>query len=73
MSEQKVLLVVSEPIQESKSAKKSGNRPLFLHILKDIEKVKYDGILAWHPNRLSRNSLEAGKIVDMMDISGVPK
>ena len=29
------LLLVDEPIQESKSAKKSGNRPLFSQILKD--------------------------------------
>ena len=38
-----------EPIQESKSTKKSGNRPLFSQMLKDIEKGKYDAILAWHP------------------------
>lgn len=48
----KGLLVVGEPIQESKSVKKSGNRPLFLQILKEIEKDKYDGILVWHPDRL---------------------
>ena len=60
------LLLVGEPIQESKSAKKSGNRPLFSQILKDIEKGKYDAILAWHPDRLSRNSLEAGMVVDMV-------
>lgn len=59
------LLLVGEPIQESKSAKKSGNRPLFSQMLKDIEKGKYDAILAWHPDRLSRNSLEAGMVVDM--------
>ena len=39
------LLLVGEPIQESKSAKKSGNRPLFSQMLKDIEKGKYDAIL----------------------------
>ena len=61
------LLLVGEPIQESKSAKKSGNRPLFSQMLKDIEKGKYDAILAWHPERLSRNSLEAGMVVDMVD------
>lgn len=61
------LLLVGEPIQESKSAKKSGNRPLFSQMLKDIEKGKYDAILAWHPDRLSRNSLEAGMVVDMVD------
>lgn len=26
-----------------------------------------DGILSWHPNRLSRNALEAGQIVQMLD------
>jgi len=31
------LLLVGEPIQESKSAKKSGNRPLFSQMLKDKE------------------------------------
>ena len=40
------LLLVGEPIQESKSAKKSGNRPLFSQMLKDIEKGKYEAILA---------------------------
>ena len=66
------LLLVGEPIQEFKSAKKSGNRPLFSQMLKDIEKGKYDAILAWHPDRLSRNSLEAGMVVDMVD-NGVIK
>ena len=66
------LLLVGEPIQESKPAKKSGNRPLFSQMLKDIEKGKYDAILAWHPDRLSRNSLEAGMVVDMVD-NGVIK
>lgn len=66
------LLLVGEPIQESRSAKKSGNRPLFSQMLKDIEKGKYDAILAWHPDRLSRNLLEAGMVVDMVD-NGVIK
>ncbi len=66
------LKIVEPIIQESKSAKKSGNRPLFTQMIKDIEKGKYDGILAWHPDRLARNSLEAGMIVDMLD-NGVIK
>ena len=36
-------------------------------MLKDIEAGKYDGILAWHPDHLARNLLEAGIIVDMVD------
>ena len=30
-------------------------------------KRRADGIVAWHPNRLSRNALEAGMIVQMLD------
>ncbi len=61
------LLVVGDPIQESKSTKKSGNRPLFSQMLRDLEKGVYDGILAWHSDRLSCNSLEVGMVVDMVD------
>ncbi|MCA9340334.1 MAG: recombinase family protein [Candidatus Saccharibacteria bacterium] len=28
---------------------------------------KIDGIIAWHPDRLARNMVEAGKIIDMLD------
>lgn len=61
------LKVVGKQIQESKSAKKSGNRPLFAQMLKDIESGKFNGIIAWHPDRLARNMLEVGMIVDMVD------
>ena len=61
------LLVIGKPIKESGSAKISGRRPKFNQMLKDIKAGKYDGILAWHPDRLARNSLESGMIVDMLD------
>ena len=60
-------IVVVETLKESHSAKISGKRPVFTQMLKDLEAGKYDGILAWHPDRLARNSLEAGMIVDMVD------
>lgn len=60
-------IVVIETLRESRSAKVSGRRPVFAKMLKDLEAGKYDGILAWHPDRLARNSLEAGMIVDMVD------
>ena len=60
-------IVVVETLKESHSAKISGRRPVFSQMLKDLEAGKYDGILAWHPDRLARNSLEAGMIVDMVD------
>ena len=60
-------IVVVDTLKESHSAKTSGRRPVFAKMLKDLEAGKYDGILAWHPDRLARNSLEAGMIVDMVD------
>ena len=60
-------IVVVDTLKESHSAKISGRRPVFAKMLKDLEAGKYDGILAWHPDRLARNSLEAGMIVDMVD------
>lgn len=60
-------LNVVEVLQESKSAKRPNNRPIFREMLDGIRKGKYDGILAWHPDRLSRNMLEGGEIIDMID------
>jgi len=60
-------LHIGPPIIESKSAKKPHKRPLFRQMLNDIKKGKYDGILAWNPDRLARNMLEGGEIIDMID------
>ena len=65
-------LLVVKTIEEKKSAKVSGRREKFTQILEDIANDKYDGILAYHPDRLARNSLESGMIVDMLD-SGIIK
>ena len=65
-AEKNNLHVVAE-IEEKQSAKTAGKRPLFTQMLKDIRAGKYDGILAWHPDRLCRNMLEAGEIIDMLD------
>ena len=54
-------------ITEKRSAKKPGNRPEFTKILKAIIAKKYDGILAWNPDRLARNMKEGGEIIDMVD------
>jgi len=60
-------LTVAKVLQESKSAKKPHNRPVFTQLLEDVRRGKYDGILCWHPDRLSRNMLESGMIIDMLD------
>jgi len=53
--------------RESKSAKDSGNRPIFKELLKDITEKKFNAILTWAPDRLSRNAGDLGSLVDLMD------
>lgn len=50
-------------IGERMSAAKPNQRPIFMQMMADIEAGKYQGIIAWHPDRLSRNALEAARIV----------
>ncbi len=59
--------VLKEPLIEKRSAKISGLRPIFTKMLEDIQTNKYDSILCWHPDRLSRNMKEAGEIIDFID------
>ena len=51
---------------EKKSAKIPG-RPIFNSMLKKIENGEANGILAWHPDRLARNSVDGGKIIYLID------
>ncbi|MBT6898398.1 MAG: recombinase family protein, partial [Candidatus Pacebacteria bacterium] len=60
-------LNIVEVRQESHSAKKSGNRLIFVQLLTDIDKGMFNGILTWAPDRLSRNAGDLGSLVDLMD------
>lgn len=53
--------------QESHSAKNTGQRPVFNELLLEIQDGKYDAILTWAPDRLSRNAGDLGAVVDLMD------
>lgn len=53
--------------RESHSAKETGQRPVFNEIIEEIREKKYNGILTWAPDRISRNAGDLGKIVDLMD------
>lgn len=53
--------------RESHSAKDSGQRPVFKEILNDISLERFNGILTWAPDRLSRNAGDLGSLVDLMD------
>jgi len=53
--------------RESHSAKDSGQRPVFKELLEDIRRQRFNGILTWAPDRLSRNAGDLGSLVDLMD------
>lgn len=57
--------------RESHSAKETGQRPVFNEIIEEIRSGKYNGILTWAPDRISRNAGDLGKIVDLMDSGGL--
>lgn len=60
------LQVLGEPLKESRSAHYPG-RPNFTKLVSLIESGKINGILTWHPNRLSRNPVDSGTIIYLMD------
>ena len=59
------LIIVSE-FTESMTAKKPG-RIVFNDMLARLEKREADGILAWNPDRLARNSIDGGRIIYLVD------
>jgi len=50
-----------------KTAKEPG-REVFNLMLSRIEKENIEGILAWHPDHLARNSIDGGRIIYLIDI-----
>ncbi|KKR15346.1 MAG: Recombinase [Parcubacteria group bacterium GW2011_GWC1_39_29] len=60
-------LEVVDVRREAHSAKDSGQRPVFREILADIRRGRFNGILSWAPDRLSRNAGDLGSVVDLMD------
>lgn len=52
---------------EAHSAKNSGEREVFNKIIEEIKDGKYNAILTWHPDRLSRNAGDLGRLIDLMD------
>jgi DNA invertase Pin-like site-specific DNA recombinase len=60
-------LNIVETKHESHSAKESGCRPVFNELLNDLRVGKFNGVLTWAPDRLSRNAGDLGSLVDLMD------
>ena len=63
-------LEIVKEFQESKSAKKPG-RIVFNEMMSRVESVGDVGILAWHPDRLARNSIDGGRIIYAVDTAKI--
>lgn len=64
-------LKIVDTFVDDASAKVPNNRPNFTAMLKELRTKnpsvkRAEGILCWHPDRLSRNGLEAGQLVQMI-------
>ncbi|MFA4942777.1 MAG: recombinase family protein [Patescibacteria group bacterium] len=55
-------LEIVDILEEKHSAFKPYNRPVFEDMIKRIRKGEAHGIIAWHPDRLSRNEIDASTI-----------
>lgn len=60
-------LEVVEVKKESHSVKEANQRPVFNEIVEELKNRKFNGILTWAPDRISRNAGDLGRIVDLMD------
>lgn len=58
---------IIEIVKESHSAKETGQRPQFNYMLDNISKGKYNAVITWAPDRISRNAGDLGRVVDLMD------
>ena len=59
-------LVMIDELIEKRTARMPG-RPVFNSMIKRIENGEANGILAWHPDRLARNSIDGGQIIYLLD------
>ena len=59
-------LDIVEVMEEKHSAFSPYNRPVFAEMIKRIRKGEASGIISWHPDRLSRNEIDASTITYMV-------
>jgi len=60
-------LHIVEVKREAHSSKEVGQREVFNQMLTEIREGKYNAILTWAPDRLSRNAGDLGSVVDLID------
>src|SRR6266542_2122868 len=60
-------IIVVDVFEEARTAKIPG-RSIFNEMLKRIKRGDADGIIAWHPDRLARNSVDGGQVIYFLDL-----
>ena len=63
---QKEHLTIVEEFTESMTAKEPG-RPIFNAMMERVGAQGIDAIVAWHPDRLARNSVDGGALIYALD------
>ncbi len=53
--------------KESHSAKESSKRDIFNSIISDLKNKKFNSLLTWNTDRLSRNAGDLGSLIDLVD------
>ncbi len=59
-------LEIVEVLEEKHTAFKPYSRPVFTEMIKRINRGEAQGIIAWHPDRLSRNEIDASTVTYMV-------
>lgn len=60
-------LHIVETKREAHSSKDVGQRAVYNKMLEEIREGKFNAILTWAPDRLSRNAGDLGAVVDLLD------
>lgn len=64
--QQRGVELIGEPLQEQRTAKIPG-RPIFGQLIQKIEDGEVNGIVLLNPSRLSRNTVDTGRVIYLMD------
>jgi DNA invertase Pin-like site-specific DNA recombinase len=62
---------INEKFIENKSAKAPGRMDFNKMVEKIYESKEPVGILAWHPDRLARNSVDGGQVIHLIDMGKI--
>jgi site-specific DNA recombinase len=72
LAERRDLDVVDVYVDNDISAYAGKARPEFARMVDDMKAGRFDVVLAWHPDRLTRRPTELEALIEVLDATGVP-